>query len=72
MILECVRGELGLFWRYGFGPMSIYALKAKLDDAVVWEIPERKIFGQPKAVQFVFPYQLGHGESYPRSEGGAP
>lgn len=72
LMLECVRGDSGLSWRYGFGPMSIYALKAKLDNAVVWEIPERKIFGQPKSLQFVFPYQLGPGEKYPTSEGGAP
>ncbi|TXT33792.1 MAG: hypothetical protein FD138_1795, partial [Planctomycetota bacterium] len=65
LMLECVRGESGLSWRYGFGPMSIYALKAKLDDAVVWEIPERKVFGQTKAVQYVFPYQLAPGEKFP-------
>ncbi len=65
LMLECVRGESGLSWRYGFGPMSIYALKAKLDNAVVWEIPERKQFGQPKSVQYVFPYQLGPGEKFP-------
>jgi hypothetical protein len=65
LMLECVRGDSGLSWRYGFGPMSIYALKAKLDNAVVWEIPERKVFGQPKSVQYVFPYQLGPGEKFP-------
>lgn len=65
LMLECVRGESGLSWRYGFGPMSIYALKAKLDNAVVWEIPERKQFGQPKSVQYVFPYQLAPGEKFP-------
>lgn len=66
LMLECARGESGLYWRYGFGPMSIYALKAKLDNTVVWEIPERKIFGQPKSVQYVFPYQLGPGEKFPK------
>ncbi len=65
LMLECVRSESGLSWRYGFGPMSIYALKAKLGNAVVWEIPERKQFGQPKSVQYVFPYQLGPGEKFP-------
>lgn len=66
LMLECAKGESGLYWRYGFGPMSIYALKAQLDNTVVWEIPERKIFGQPKSVQYVFPYQLGPGEKFPR------
>lgn len=65
LMLECVRGESGLSWRYGFGPMSIYALKAKLDNTVVWEIPERKQFGQPKSIQYVFPYQLAPGEKFP-------
>ncbi len=68
LMLECAKGDTGLYWRYGFGPMSIYALKAKLDNTVVWEIPERKIFGQPKSVQYVFPYQLGPGESFPKGE----
>lgn len=65
LMLECAKGESGLYWRYGFGPMSIYALTAKLDDAVVWEIPERKVFGNAKAVQYVFPYQLEPGEKFP-------
>ena len=63
--LECAKGESGLHWRYGFGPMSIYALKAKLDEVVVWEIPERKVFGHPTSVQFVSPYQLAPGEKFP-------
>ena len=66
LMLECAKGESGLYWRYGFGPMSIYALKAKLDNTVVWEIPERKVFGQPKSVQFVFPYQLAPSEKFPK------
>lgn len=66
LMLECAKGESGLYWRYGFGPMSIYALKAKLDNTVVWEVPERKIFGQPKSLQYVFPYQLGPGEKFPK------
>lgn len=65
LMLECAKGESGLFWRYGFGPMSIYALKAKLGETVVWEIPERKVFGHPKSVQYVSPYQLAPGEKYP-------
>lgn len=65
LMLECAKGESGLHWRYGFGPMSIYALKAKLDETVVWEIPERKVFGHPTSVQFVSPYQLAPGEKFP-------
>lgn len=66
LMLECAKGESGLHWRYGFGPMSIYALKAKLGDTVVWEIGERKVFGHPNFVQFVSPYQLGPGEKFPK------
>jgi hypothetical protein len=65
LMLECAKGESGLHWQYAFGPMSIYALTAKLDGSVVWEIPERKQFGQPKSVQYVFPYQLDPGEKFP-------
>lgn len=65
LMLECAKGDSGLHWRYGFGPMSIYALKAKLGDTVVWEISERKVFGHPKSVQFVSPYQLAPGEKFP-------
>jgi len=65
LMLECAKGESGLFWRYGFGPMSIYGLTAKLGDEVVWEIPERKVFGHPKSVQYVSPYRLAPDEKYP-------
>lgn len=65
LMLECAKGDSGLYWRYGFGPMSIYALTAKLNGDVVWKISERKEFGQTKSVQYVLPYQLGSGEKYP-------
>jgi len=65
LMLECFRDGEELKWRYGFGPMSIYALTAKLGEEVVWEIPERKIFGQRLSVQYVCPYQLDAGEKIP-------
>ena len=65
LMLECAKSESGLVWRYAFGPMSIYALTAKLDGVVVWEISERKIFGHPQAIQYVSPYMLGAGEKFP-------
>jgi hypothetical protein len=65
LMLECVKDKSGLSWRYAFGPMSIYALTAELDGKIVWEIPERKIFGRPQSLQYVSPYQPAAGEKFP-------
>ena len=77
LMLECVQkpaakeaatdkeAEKELTWRYAFGPMSIYPLTAKLNEKVVWEIGERKQFGQRMSVQYVCPYQLAEGEKIP-------
>ena len=65
LMLECHNTEQGLVWKYAFAPVSIYALTASLDDKVVWEVPERRIFGNANAVQFVGPYRLDPGETAP-------
>ncbi len=65
LILECVRKNEMLGWRYSVGPMSIYPLTAKLGDEVVYEIGERKQFGVKNSVQYVCPYQLADGEKIP-------
>lgn len=65
LMLECVKNENKLNWRYAFGPVTVYALTAKLDGKVVWGIGERRPFEEHTSVQYLNTYQLAEGEKVP-------
>jgi len=66
LLIECFHDKEGLAWRYALTPMTIYALKATRKNAVVWEVPERRVFNDPGHSQFVGNYRLDADDSLPR------
>jgi hypothetical protein len=56
LLLEAYQAEGGPRWRFTFSPQTIYGMQAYRDEQMVWEIPERRVFCNSTAVQYVCPY----------------
>jgi hypothetical protein len=66
LMIECFKNGEELGWRYAFSPMSIYEMRARRNEKVVWEVPERRVFGARDFVQYVGTYVPDPGESVPQ------
>jgi hypothetical protein len=58
LLLEAYQGDAGPRWRFAFSPQTIYALQSLRHDSVVWQVPERRVFCNSTAEQYVCPYQF--------------
>lgn len=56
LLIEAFDTDDGPRWRYSFSPMTIYALEARRGEEVVWQIPERRVFGRGHQGQYVSYY----------------
>ena len=57
LLVEAYETPDGPKWRYSFSAMSIYHLQSYLDDELVWDKPDRRVFCNSSSLHFACPYR---------------